>query len=64
MQSIISIIFYLIVAAFVLYSLLALFSLLKFGRSKILGIIISLLYLIITVSLYAAAVGNLNSLKF
>lgn len=61
-QSIIAIIFYIIMAAFILYSLLALFSLLKFGRSKILAITVSILYLILTASLYAAAVGNLNAL--
>ena len=63
-SSIISIVFYLIMAAFVLYSLLAIYSLLRFGRSKILGLIISLLYLIISAGLYAAAVNNLNAIKF
>jgi hypothetical protein len=61
--TIIALIFYLLMAGFVLYSLLALYTLLRFGRSTILGIIISILYLIITASLYAAAVQNLNAIQ-
>jgi predicted membrane channel-forming protein YqfA (hemolysin III family) len=63
-SSVIAIIFYLIMAAFVLYSLIALYSLLRFGRTKILAIIVSILYLIISAGLYAAAVSNLNAIKF
>jgi len=63
-NSILAIFFYLLMAAFVLYSLLALYSLLRFGRSKVLATIVSILYLIITAGLYAAAVSNLNAIKF
>lgn len=63
-SSILAIVFYIVMAGFILYSLLAIYSLLRFGRSKILGIIVSLLYLIISASLYAAAVHNLNAIKF
>jgi hypothetical protein len=63
-MQIINVIFYLVMAMLVLYSLLALYSLLRFGRSKILGIVVSLLYLIIMAGLYAAAVANLDAIKF
>jgi hypothetical protein len=63
-SSILAIVFYLFMAGFVLYSLLAIYSLLRFGQSKILGIIISILYLIISAGLYAAAVNNLNAIHF
>ena len=62
-HSILALIFYLLMAGFVLYSLLALYALLKFGRTKILAIVVSLLYLIVMAGLYAAAVGNLNNIN-
>ncbi len=62
--SILALVFYLLMAGFVLYSMIALYALMRFGRSKILAIIISILYLIISAGLYAAAVGNLNNIKF
>jgi hypothetical protein len=43
---------------------LAIYALLRFGRSKMLGIVVSLLYLIIAAGLYAAAVSNLNNIHF
>lgn len=63
-STILGLIFYLLMAGFMLYSLLTIYSLLRFGRSRILGIIVSILYLIITAGLYAAAVSNLNAIKF
>ncbi|GEM_PF-2741324 len=62
--SILALVFYLLMAGFLLYSLIALYALLRFGRSKIMVIIVCLLYLIVSASLYAAAVANLNSIKF
>ena len=62
--TILALVFYIFMAGFIIYSLIALYSLLRYGRSIIVAIIVSLLYLIISASLYAAAVGNLNSLKF
>ena len=62
-NSIISVIFYLIMAVFVLYSLQAIYALLKFGRSKILGIIVSIVFMIISGSLYAAAVVILGKIN-
>ena len=63
-SSILGVVFYIIMAAFVLYSLLALYALLRFGRSKILAISVALLYLVISASLYTVAVINLNKIKF
>lgn len=62
--TILALVFYIIMAGFVLYSLIALYALLRFGRSKILAIIVSILYLLISASLYAVAVSNLNSIHF
>ena len=62
--TIIALVFYILMAGYILYTLVALYALLRFGRSTILGIIVALLYLVISASLYAAAVGNLNNLKF
>jgi len=50
-------------AVFVLYSLQAIYALLKFGRSKILGIIVSIVFMIISGSLYAAAVVILGKIN-
>ena len=61
-HTVLALVFYILMAGFILYSLLALYALLRFGRSKILVIFISILYLIITASLYAAAIGNLNKI--
>lgn len=61
-HSILSVIFYLLMVGFVLYSLFAIYSLLRFGRSKIIGISVSIIFLIIAASLYAAAVSSLNNI--
>ncbi len=63
-HTLVALVFYLLMVGFVIYSLIALYSLLRFGRSVIVAITVSILYLIISASLYAAAVGNLNSIKF
>lgn len=62
--TLLALVFYLLMAGFILYSLLALYALLRFGRSKILAIIVSILYLLTAAGLYAAAVGNLTSIHF
>ncbi len=61
-HTILALVFYILMAGFILYSLLALYALLRHGRSKILVILVSIIYLIITASLYAAAIGNLNNI--
>ena len=62
-HAILALVFYVLMVGYVLYSLIALYALLRFGRTKILAIIVSLLYLIASAGLYAAAVGNLNNIK-
>jgi hypothetical protein len=63
-HSILALVFYVTLAGFVIYSMLALYALLRFGRSKTMALVISILYLIISAGLYAAAVGNLSNIKF
>lgn len=63
-HTVLALVFYLLMVGFVIYSVVALYSLLRFGRSVITAIAVSLLYLIISASLYAAAVGSLNNIKF
>lgn len=62
--TLLALVFYVLMSGFVIYSTLGLYALLRFGRSMILGMVVSLLYLIISAGLYAAAVSNLNSIKF
>jgi hypothetical protein len=62
--TIIALVFYLLMAGFAIYSLLALYALMRFGRTKILTIIVSVIYLLISGGLYAAAVSYLNAVKF
>jgi len=51
-------------AAVALYSAVTVYVLLKFGKSKILAIVISLFYLVVMTSLYAAAVSNFEAIIF
>ena len=63
-HSLIALVFYLLMAGFVVYSFFAIYALLRFGRSKLLAATLSILYVIITLSLYAAAQSNLNNIEF
>lgn len=47
-----------------IYSLVMIYVLLRFGKSKILGVVVSLLYLLLMLSLYAAANDNFNQVPF
>ncbi len=47
-----------------IYSLIMIYVLLRFGKSKILGMVVSLLYLLLMLSLYAAANDNFNQIPF
>lgn len=47
-----------------IYSLVMIYVLLRFGKSKILGVVVSLLYLLLMLSLYAAANDNFNQIPF
>ena len=58
------IIFYLLMVIFALYSLEMIYALLRFSKSRMLGIILSAIYLIIIFSLYGAAAINLRMVRF
>lgn len=64
LHTIIALIFYLLMFGFALYSFLAIFALVKYGRSRLLVFGISILYLIIVSGLYAVAQTNLGNLTF
>ncbi len=61
-NTIVSFIFHALMIVLAVYSLIAVYSLLRYGRSKSLGLVVSLLYLVIITSLYVAAVTNLNQI--
>ena len=63
-HTLLALLFYVVTAGFILYSLMALYSLLRWGQSKITAILVSVFYLIIATSLYAAAIIKLNAIKF
>ncbi len=46
------------------FSLIMVYVLLRFGKSKILGVILSAFYLILITTLYAAAVANFKAIPF
>ncbi len=58
------IIFYGLVGIFTLYSMMMVYILLRYGRSKVLGLVMSGLYLVLVITLYAAAVGNFIRIVF
>lgn len=63
-NTVIALAFYLIMAGFVAYSMIALYALIRYGKSKSLALTVSLLFIVIAAGLYVAAVQNLNSIKF
>lgn len=46
------------------YSLLAIYVLLRYGQSRVLGLTITALYAILMLSLYAGAMANFNRIPF
>ncbi|OGE84362.1 MAG: hypothetical protein A2846_01915 [Candidatus Doudnabacteria bacterium RIFCSPHIGHO2_01_FULL_49_9] len=64
LQKIAEIIFYGLAAVLGLYSMVMVYILLRFGLSKMLGLVLSSLYVLVIVTLYAAAVGNFLQLNF
>ncbi len=62
-HSILALVFYLIMAGIVIYSLVALYALMRYGRSKLLTITVSIIYLVICGGLYLAAITNLNNIR-
>lgn len=47
-----------------LYSLMMVYVLMRYGKSKILGIVISVFYAIIITTLYGAALANFEAIHF
>jgi hypothetical protein len=62
-HTLVALAFYIITAGFILYSIVALYALLRFGKSKIVAILVSVFYLIVMASLYTSGILQLNSLK-
>lgn len=57
-------IFHLIMLFFGVYSLVMVYVLMRFGESKIVGALITVLYFIVMGSLYAAATANFYHIPF
>lgn len=57
-----AVIFYSLMVILGLYSVVMVYILLKFGKSKILGLILSAFYLLLMLSLYGAATANFSLL--
>ena len=57
-------IFYILAGILGIYSVAMVYVLLRFGRSKILALLLCAFYLIILTSLYAAALQNLSAIHF
>ena len=56
-------VFYLLVAASLVFSISTIYSLIKYSKSRGLGFGISVVYLIVYISLVAQGIGLLNSIK-
>ncbi len=59
-----SVIVYLLLAGLGLYSLAMLYALLRFGKSKLLGLLVTAFYLILMLSLYSAVQSNFDKIVF
>lgn len=57
-------IFHLMMLFFGIYSLVMVYVLIRFGESKTIGILITVLYFIVMGSLYAAATANFYHIPF
>ena len=62
-HTLIALAFYVAMAIFVIYSIVAIYALIRYGRSKPMALGIILLYVIMTISLYIAALDNLHKIK-
>mgnify|MGYP001583952719 CR=1 FL=1 len=58
------IVFYGFILLFSLFSFAMIYTLLRYGKSLALGLIMSAVYVVIIVSLYATALVNFNRLNF
>lgn len=62
-STIVALIFYIVMGGFALYSLFAIYALIRFGRSRTLAVVITVTYIIISSSLFTAAVVSLNKIR-
>lgn len=63
-HTILALFFYLLMAGYIIYSFLSVYALLRFGRSKFVAATVTIVYMIISIGLYAAAQANLNNIAF
>lgn len=61
---IVQILFYGLIGLLTVYSMIMIYVLLRFGKSKILALIVGAFYLVIMLSLYSAALINLSNIPF
>ena len=62
--AIVKAVFYLIFALFVLGSAMTLYSLIRYGKNKFIITAVSATYIVVGVTLYLIALGQLNDIKF
>jgi hypothetical protein len=56
-------VFYLIMLGFITYSFLVLYALNRYGKSKIVSLVVTMFYIIITSGLFNNALDNLTKIK-
>lgn len=62
-HTLLALVFYIFMIGFVIYSALAIYALMRFGKSKTLGLVVSMFYIVIIAGLFSFAVTNLNNIK-
>jgi hypothetical protein len=62
--AIVKIVFYLILGLFTLGSAMALYSLIRYGKGRLIITAVSITYVVVSFTLYLVAVGQLNSINF
>lgn len=64
LQLLVQSVFYILLGIHALYSLVMVYILLRYGKSKILSLTVCALYAIVITTLYAAAMANFTQLSF
>ena len=64
LMSAINIIFYLLAAIFILTSAITIYSLIRYGKDRILVTGVTVTYLVVSTTLFTLAVSQLNRIKF
>lgn len=63
-ENLVEMIFHLIILGVAVYSILAVYALLKYGRSKILSLAVTLTYFFIVFTIYSSALWVLAKINF